>query len=462
MLAGTVTFLAFYVLLVLVTGLYSRLLARRVAANNLYASLRRFNRLVQMARYMICAWFAWGLWELDWGWAVRDLLGPLGQERWQFPLVFVGTLPAILAWMGLWWAQYPADVALREQNLLFALDADLPVHAPPSFFSYFGSNVRLQILFIAVPVMLILLLRDLGALTLHLVGFDHPLNPWIEGVLALGPTAVVFTLAPELLRRVLHTQPLPDGPLRHRLESLYHKTGLAYRDILLWNTHHNVGNAAVMGILPQVRFILMTDLLVETMTDEQIEAVFAHEAGHIVHRHIAWYVVFFVIMLAVGTLLPDAWIDRTLAPLHLSRTLLEGVVALAGFGIFWGAFGVLSRRFERQADVYAARTLEANRPDAPLLRPADAPLTPADSYVGPYGTTVFNSALQRVAAVNNIPIAARNWTHGSIDSRMRYLRQIAPDPTLTLRFDRFMRRLYLALFALLLLSVAGLTWALLP
>ena len=69
---------------------------------------------------------------------------------------------------------------------------------------------------------------------------------------------------------------------------------MRYRDILVWRTHSNMGNAAVMGILPHMRYVLLSDLLLETMTDEQIEAVFAHEMGHVVHRHMAWFVLFFV------------------------------------------------------------------------------------------------------------------------------------------------------------------------
>ena len=33
------------------------------------------------------------------------------------------------------------------------------------------------------------------------------------------------------------------------------------------------------------------------MTDEQIEAVFAHEVGHIVHRHMMWYLVLIVLLM---------------------------------------------------------------------------------------------------------------------------------------------------------------------
>src|SRR5829696_9781819 len=107
-------------------------------------------------------------------------------------------------------------------------------------------------------------------------------------------TALVFLLAPELLRRVLQTQSLPDSPLRRRLERLCERVGMRYRDILLWRTQNNMGNAAVMGILPPVRYILLSDLLLERMDDEQIEAVFAHEVGHVVHRHMSWYVIFFL------------------------------------------------------------------------------------------------------------------------------------------------------------------------
>ena len=63
--------------------------------------------------------------------------------------------------------------------------------------------------------------------------------------------------------------------------------------------------------------------------------------------------------------------------------------------------------------------------------------------------------LQRVARINNIPVAAREWLHGSIASRMRYLRELAADAGRTHRFDKYMRRLYWSLLAVL---VAGGTW----
>src|SRR5205823_14715197 len=81
---------------------------------------------------------------------------------------------------------------------------------------------------------------------------------------------------------------------RARLDAICNRAGVRCRDVLLWRTHHSVGNAAVMGLLPRFRYVLLSDLLVESLPDEQISAVFAHEVGHIRHRHMVWYVLFFI------------------------------------------------------------------------------------------------------------------------------------------------------------------------
>ena len=75
--------------------------------------------------------------------------------------------------------------------------------------------------------------------------------------------------------------------------------------------------------------------------------------------------------------------------------------------------------------------------------------TPYYSHVGEYGATVFSSALHRVAIVNNIPIGARNFSHGSIATRMKYLHELSEDPSRTAGFDRVM----LAVYAMLVLAL---------
>jgi STE24 endopeptidase len=466
-------FLGVYVLLVLATRLWGRYVARRVAARNFQQNLKRFNLTMEAARIAIPIWFVVGLYFLGWRAAVGNFLRP--------PLmnsalgILVGTIPPFAAWMGLWWSQYPADRALREQSLLTLIDADLPLHAPPTFRSYFLSNLRLQILFLGVPLLLIVVGHDVGMLlgsALHLQERAMDMVEIISWVLSAGG---VFLFAPEILRRVLHTEPLGDSPLRRRLDALCQRTGIRYRDVLLWKTDHNMGNAAVMGFFPRLRYILLSDLLLERMPDDEIEAVFAHEVGHIVHRHMNWYVVFVVVLAMInagpGTRLGDALAAR------LGGTAQDLVPAIVTVGTFLLLFGYISRKFERQADVYAARTIQmrhlpgsaAAAVDLPAGIPAFAAATtaaphanhsaaasvhPCTSFVGPYGATLFASALRRVAIVNNIPIASRSWCHGSIATRMQYLQALSHDPRLTAGFDRYMRWIYTAMIGALIASAA--------
>jgi STE24 endopeptidase len=208
-----------------------------------------------------------------------------------------------------------------------------------------------------------------------------------------------------------------------------------------------------------------------------------------------WYVIFFLTVVfgsfAPATMAAD-WIEGFQLPAKVLKPL--SLVAFAGG--FFLIFGYLSRRFERQADVYAARVMEAGRGTNPaVLVSSGVPvvtsgasvqaITPwaAPSHVGPYGAQVFASALHRVAHINNIPVVPRtkprtgvlrrmahslgslvdlahDWLHGSIPHRMAYLQDLSTDPASTGRFDRVMTRLYctllFALFATLAWTLFGL------
>jgi hypothetical protein len=67
------------------------------------------------------------------------------------------------------------------------------------------------------------------------------------------------------------------------------------------------------------------------------------------------------------------------------------------------------------------------------------------SHVGQRGAEIVCAALERVANVNNIPISARSWCHGSIAKRMCFLRELSENPDRTGDFDRSMSRLYVGL-----------------
>ena len=471
--------------MVIVTlGLWSRLLARRVGKANLRRSLRYFNHVIFAAQIFIPIWFAVGVFFLGWGTFIQGLMGPIAKWSMLTPGTVIGTTPALLAWMGLWWSQYPADKALREQNLLMRLDRDLPIYTSPTFGEYVRQNFRLQILFTAIPILLIPLTRDFVMLILWPAFGISPDGGAVDGIVTLGSALGVFIIVPVVLYRILGARPLPRSALRNRMEAMCRMHGLKFRDILLWPTQDRIANALVMGVVPRFRYVLLSDLLLTEMSEEQVEAVFAHELGHVAHQHMVWYLIFMATLglilgvVAVGLdLIQRQWLRLPdWMPMDLMMTLL-------GFGGFLLAFGFVSRRFERQADVFAARTIERQRMPNIVAGPAPQVIAPRrSSHVGPHGASIFASALERVALINNMPMGSQrrfeggamerlgclleyfadlsnNWLHGSISSRMRALQHMSIDPARTRHFDRRMARLYLTLLVGLVLG-ATVAWAL--
>jgi len=92
-----------------------------------------------------------------------------------------------------------------------------------------------------------LLGHDLGLLLANVLRLQERARDSLEIAAWVLSASVVFLFAPEILRRVLRTERLGNSPLRRRLDDLCRRTGIRYRDILLWKTDHNMGNAAVMG-----------------------------------------------------------------------------------------------------------------------------------------------------------------------------------------------------------------------
>jgi STE24 endopeptidase len=477
---GVGLFLGVYLLLVLALGYWGRRLARQAHLGSLPKRLWRFNAAIHISRLFVPAWFGIGVFALGWKMLLDGKLAntAIGRLHLDSPGLFLGCLPAFLTWMGLWWAQYPADQALREHNLLIQLNHNLPIHPPPSFWAYVGVNLRLQLLFPIAPAVVLILLRDALSLALppmlNQIPWLHQRQTLVEALISLPAFALILVLGPEILRRVLHTETMPDCPLRRRLEETCRQNKIGFRNVLTWRTRHQMGNAAVMGFIPQVRYILLSDLLLETMSDEQIEAVFAHEMGHVKHRHLWWLLMAMGALLFAfagpGQLAADA-LEGMQKRIWLPEWLQLSLLMATALGIFALLFGYISRSFERQADVFAARMMEGIMSDPLALEdPHPNPLPEYQergqelstciavidergpslhshprSHVGQRGADIVCAALERVANVNNIPISARSWCHGSIAKRMRFLRELSEDPGRTVNFDRSMARLYAAL-----------------
>ncbi|MDY7010294.1 MAG: M48 family metallopeptidase [Planctomycetota bacterium] len=334
--------------------------------------------------------------------------------------------PFIAALLAYWWAMYPLDRALRQQNIQAMVLSGEPVPPVWTRRQFMGFNLRHNLLFLAVPVGLIILVMDVMQLAEPVLGagISAPV-----GLVAIGG---IFFFAPTMIVRIWRTSPLPAGPLRNRLEQLSRQAGFTCRDILVWNTVGMIINAAVLGVVRPVRYVLLSDAMLEHFDDDGVAAIFAHEAGHIVHRHIPYIVLFLVglITLIVSVfVLSVAWLDLS-SPVTISLAISATVVLC-----LW-LFGILSRQFERQADVFAA---------AVATDDTNAKLTDE-------GIARFSDALLKVGRLNGISPDRWNLRHGSIAHRLEYLRRLGQSDAGCSTVKRSARRIKIAIWLLALFA----------
>jgi len=302
---------------------------------------------------------------------------------------------------------------------------------PWSLREFIGYNLRHQFLFVAVPIALILLLKD----TLDLFKARLGESAVLAGS-AVGAMTVVL-IAPTMIVHIWRTIRMPAGPLSDELAKVALAMRLRFRRLLVWRTGGMIANAMVMGLLAPVRYVLLSDALLEQLDTREVRAVFAHEAGHIVGHHLSYMMLFcissVVLCSSAGELL--AW------RLRLDGLWAEGMVISLLAAVWLLGFGWISRRFERQSDVVAAWYSGEGGPSP-------------DGRISPEGAHAFARSLERIAQLNGISQGQWNWRHGSIRGRVAYVMWLGSTAGNRSDADKPVRRIKAGLWAATALCAA--------
>jgi STE24 endopeptidase len=296
-------------------------------------------------------------------------------------------------------------------------------------------NVRHMLLFALVPVGLILLVMDV--LEMHVLdSIPASAQEVVYPLTSLGTAFAVFLFAPLLIARIWRTRRLEPGPLRSDLEEICGNLKLKYRDILVWESEGVIANAAVMGLIAPVRFILVSDGIVDRLEPHQIRAVFAHEGGHITAHHLPY-----LMMMAVAIMTLCASAAELIAILgDLQRPAAVLLMLTLIFSAGGLVFGAVSRQFERQSDVIGAW--------------ASAPPPDNSPRITHEGAAIFASSLEQIAHLNGIDSHKRNWRHGSIASRVRYILSLGSTAGTRRQIDTTVRRIKIAIILGLIAAAA--------
>jgi Zn-dependent protease with chaperone function len=256
---------------------------------------------------------------------------------------------------------------------------------------------------------------------------------------------LVAVFGPVIIKKFWMCKPLENGYDRSRIESLCRRAGLEYADILYWPIFGGkMITAGVMGLIKEFRYILVTDGLLRFLSPEEIDAVMAHEIGHVKKNHILFYLIFFTGYMLISYAAFNLIIYLILYAEPIFRFIsASGLNQASATSIFFSfsvififliyfrfVFGYFMRNFERQADCYVYNLFNSS---FPLI-----------------------TTLEKIAATSGQPPDKPNWHHFSISERIDYLKKCEQDQIWVKRQDRKIKKsmvIYLA--ALLLLGGIG-------
>lgn len=209
---------------------------------------------------------------------------------------------------------------------------------------------------------------------LHFIVMKGGASWWAwAGLFFFAFSVLLAQLAPLLIPLFFKLKPMATSPLKTRLLALCEGQGVKVDEVFHLGLGEKTekGNAAFVG-LGKTKKILIGDTLYEKYSEDQIEAVFAHELGHQVNNDI-WRNIILSGLLTFGVFFVANWIcDRWVLPFYSTT-----VARPFGLYVFFVVFSLCqypvnllmtmhSRARERMADRFADK-LDRSKPLAQAL-----------------------------------------------------------------------------------------------
>ena len=408
-------------MLAITTRVAFHALSKKIALRSAAGLHGEFDRLFKRQAMLAIGIFAINIYILNLKLFLMTI-PPFASSPTLMALLFVGLFIGYLAII--WAGAYQPYKALFQSQL--------------SRRSYVFSNISFSL-----PVILPWLMISAGVDIINILPFSAP-----KRLLATPEGQVIFfssflvalvIIAPSLIKFFWRCRPLPQGPKRRRIETICEKARLKYNNILKWPIFEGkLLTAGVMGLIKRFRYILVTESLLRILNDDEIDAVMAHEIGHIKKNHLLFYLIFFLGFIVLSYTAFDLILyailysnlsfpivrDMQFEQVTLTSILLT--VTMAGILLiyFRYVFGYFMRNCERQADLYAFDLLGSSR--------------------------WLVSSLHKIAVYSGRSHDRPSWHHFSIRQRIDFLNKCEADRNVIVRHHRKLRRSIMVFIAGLL------------
>jgi len=200
---------------------------------------------------------------------------------------------------------------------------------------------------------------------------------WAWGIL-MGFSLLMSWLFPTIIAPLFNKfTPMEDGSLKTRIQGLLARCGFNSNGIFIMDgsKRSGHGNAYFTGLGNNKR-IVFYDTLVNSLDDEELEAILAHELGHFKCKHtikmlIATAIMSLISFAVLGWLIDQAWFYNGLGvkqPSHAAALLLFMLVS-SSFTFFMQPISAyFQRKFEFEADNFASNHAKAEKLISSLVK----------------------------------------------------------------------------------------------
>ncbi len=351
---------------------------------------------------------------------------------------FGGKIPALAAFIGvmifiiflavMWWE------CLIYYNHIF--------HTTQSRKSFVLGQIRNN-LPIILPWLIFSLANDLLLLFPFTPLQEVLTTVWGDIVFFLAFFLFVVVFMPPLVQRLWNCKPLPPGDLHDRLDELCARQNFSAKYLVWPLMEGRAITAGVMGFIPGMRYILLTPTIIQAMNREELEAVMAHEIGHVKKAHILLYLVlilgfsvfvgFFAEPLLYTLLTFDFFINLLVEGTVNSEVIISLVGGLPFLLLllvyFRFLFGYFVRNFERQADLYTIGVMGSAQP--------------------------LISSFEKIALATGIKKSEANWHHFGLGERIACLAAAEHDKNRIRAHDQKVRLSLIAYFLIIAMVVVS-------
>lgn len=187
--------------------------------------------------------------------------------------------------------------------------------------------------------------------------------------------------------------PLETGSLRNKIEAFAKKVDFSLQNIYVidGSKRSTKANAYFSGFGREKR-ITLYDTLIESLSEDEIVSVLAHEVGHYKKKHIIWQMLVSIITMGFTLFILSVCLKYSIFSEALGISEHSFHAGLVSFSLLYSPINLLmeivgnllSRKFEYQADFFAKNTSSGNDLVSALKKLSSmslSNLTPHPAYV---------------------------------------------------------------------------------